>query len=334
MLIDRANRRSEDIVQPKIATLALCSDVYMEAPLHVAASSVLSSLHPDWSAKFYLLDNGIGPAGLRRLRETLDRCRRPYELIEISDADLTIFKRLRPFHGTYTTYSRFLLPDYVTEKRFLYIDTDTVTAADVSPLFQLDMGGHALGVVVAGEVRFALESEFYMAQGAKPDDPAFNAGVMLFDVEQWQSQNCFSRTMDFCNAHPDKLTAADQTALNVLFAKDCYRLSPEFNVQLSTVIREPIPDHGIFHFVGSPKPWDLLGEFFHPYHYIWRQATKGIALNFAQASAYTDPRSWVRFTRILGGYRRILRQRYHHARAERQKPQAVPEQHPSRTPEA
>ena len=114
MPIDRPNHRSEDIMQPKVASLALCSDVYMEAPLHVAASSVLSSLHPDWSAKFYILDYGIGPAGMHLLRETLDRCRRAYELIEIPDADLTIFERLRPFHGTHTAYARFLLPDYVS----------------------------------------------------------------------------------------------------------------------------------------------------------------------------------------------------------------------------
>jgi lipopolysaccharide biosynthesis glycosyltransferase len=301
----------------------------MEAPLHVAAASALRSLHPDWIAKIYLLSDGIDRNGIVRLRQTLDRCARPYELVEIRGADTKVFSRLRLFHGTHAAYYRLLLPDFIAEKRFLYLDTDTVTSVDVSPVFDLDMGGSPLGVVLDGVVKWSLDCDVYLAHGANPDDAAFNSGVMLFDVEQWKAQHCFARAIEFANANPDCLLAADQTLLNILFAKQCYRLSRKFNVKLSTVVRAPLQDKGIYHFVGSPKPWDLFGEFFHPYHYIWKQAKREIALNFAQASPYTDVRSWIRFPRIVGGYRRILRQRLEVARAERRKRQSVSEQQAS-----
>jgi lipopolysaccharide biosynthesis glycosyltransferase len=289
----------------------------MEAPLHVAVSSVLRSLHTDWHAKIYLLTEGIDEAAIHRVRETLNRVGRPYELVEIASADTSVFRKLRPFHGSYAAYYRLLLPDFVTENRFLYLDTDTVTKVDISPLFQLAMNGYPLGFVVDGVVKWQLEHKFYISQGAIEDDPAFNSGVILFDVEQWKAQSCFARLMEFCNAHPGDLVAADQTALNVLYSKSCFHLSPEFNVKLSTVHRTPVPEKGIFHFVGSPKPWDILGEFFHPHAEIWNEASKRVALGFTQRSAYTDLRSWRRLPRIIGGYRRILRQRYDLIQAER-----------------
>ncbi len=294
----------------KVATIAFCSDVYMEAPLHVAASSVLRSLHPDWTAKIYMLTEGIGESAVLRLHKTLDRVQRPYQLVEIRSPDTSVFRNLRPFHGSHAAYYRLLLPDFITEPRFLYLDTDTVTGIDVSRLFQADMNGYPLGFVVTGRVKWALDKEFYLSQGATEDDPAFNSGVMLFDVGQWKAQNCFARLMEFCNAHPDRLTSADQTALNVLFARHCYHLAPEFNVWLAPDSRTPTQENAIFHFVGSPKPWDLFGEIFHPYHHVWKEASRRIALGFLQRSAYTDLRNWVRFPRIVGGYRRILRQRY------------------------
>jgi lipopolysaccharide biosynthesis glycosyltransferase len=94
-------------------------------------------------------------------------------------------------------------------------------------------------------------------------------------------------------------------------------LGREFNLQLSAHHRDPVPERGIYHFVGSPKPWDLFGEFFHSYSHIWNEASGGIALRFMQRRAYADFRSWRRLPRIIGGYRRILRQRYKLFQAER-----------------
>jgi lipopolysaccharide biosynthesis glycosyltransferase len=58
------------------------------------------------------------------------------------------------------------LPDFITEERFLYIDTDTVTTIDVSSLFQLDMNGYPVGFVGGGTVKWALEKAFFISLGA------------------------------------------------------------------------------------------------------------------------------------------------------------------------
>ena len=305
--------------QTPTAVIAFCSDEYMEAPLHVAAMSVVRALHPAWLARIYVLTQGIDDRGLAALRSSLDRLDRAYEMVELATAETSIFTGLRPFHGSYSAYFRLLLPGLINDDRFLYLDTDTITTIDVSPLFEVDMHGRALGFVNTGKVKHSLERNFFLSQGASLEDPSFNSGVILFNRSEWLKQDCFSRLLDFCRAHPDDLLAADQTALNVLFARDCHHLDPPFNVPLSTVFREKIPEQGVYHFVGSPKPWDLFGEWIHPYGDLWKHAIEQTAIGLQQRVSYLSLRNWRRFPRIMGGYRRIFRQRGQQRRLAKQK---------------
>jgi lipopolysaccharide biosynthesis glycosyltransferase len=176
------------------------------------------------------------------------------------------------FFGSHAAYYRLLLADMIKESRFLYLDTDTVSQVDVAPLFSINMQSHAMGFVVDGKVKSALEKNFFLTLGMKDEDPMFNSGVMLVDVHEWHRQSCFARVMEFCAANPDYLMAADQTALNALFSKNCFHLDPIFNIKLSTIAKRENPDVGIFHFVGNPKPWDLFGSAVHPYYTLWEDS--------------------------------------------------------------
>jgi lipopolysaccharide biosynthesis glycosyltransferase len=282
----------------------------MEAPLHVSIYSVLRNLHPLWNAKIYVLAPDVPPYSLARLRRTIKSADRPSTLVEITGCDCSVFSKLRPFHGSYAAYYRLLLPEYVTEDRFLYIDADTIPEIDVSPLFELDLQGHPMGVVYDVPIKSSFDADFYLSRGLDPNAPCFNSGVILFDRLQWLKQNCFSRLMEFARAHPHDLKSADQTVLNVVFARDRAELPEQFNVKLSTSRRLPIPERGIFHFVGSPKPWDMFGRIFHPYSYLWKRASRPVPLRPSERVPSLGFRNWQRLPNILGGYRRILRHRW------------------------
>lgn len=292
-------------IPTRVVAVALCSDARMEIPLHVAATSVLQNLSPDFAVRFYLMLDGVE---VGRLRKSLDKAHRPYEIVPLPIPNASTFSRLRPFFGGHAAYYRLLLPDMIQESRFLYLDTDTVTKIDVAPLFSIDMEGHAMGFVVDGRVKSVLESRFFLSLGMKEDDPMFNSGVMLVDVQQWHRENCFARIMQFCTEHANDLMTADQTALNALFAQDCFHLNPIFNIKLSAVVKEGNPKTGIFHFVGNPKPWDLFGSMLHPYYALWDSAVQKTALGLSSRS-FLNLSSWTRLPDILGGYRRVLRQR-------------------------
>lgn len=254
----------------------------------------------------YLLLSSIDGKGIARIRKVLDRVGRQYRLTILPRPDDAIFDSFRPFYDSYTAYYRLVLPDLIAEDRFLYLDADTATGIDISPLATIDMQGCALGFVVHGRMGTALEWNFFSELGNGKDDPAFNSGVMLVDAKQWKAQRCFARVMEFCRKYPNALLSADQTALNALFAKSCFRLDPLFNIRLSPLERYDLPAEGIYHFMGRPKPWDIFGNLFHPYSRIWTGFRRSAGIGVLTLNPYLAPRAWWRLPRVLGGYFRIV----------------------------
>ena len=290
----------------------------MEAPLHVAASSLLRNIRADYSVRFYMVLTGFSTQAVARLRRTLEMTHRSFELNVLDAPDPSLFQGLPPLHGSLATYHRLILPEVVQEPILLYLDSDMQVKTDVSPLFTLDMGTKATGFVVDGTVGSALESQFFFSLGAAPGDPAFNAGTMLFNLPEWRRQNCSQRVFDFCRRHGSRLINRDQTALNALFAKDCLHLDPQYNAKVvPPVDRARVPQTGIIHFVGSPKPWDIGGKLILPYAKPWWDDLRRCALPFYQRSSWLSTSSWKRLPRILGGYRRILRLSYRQSRKPR-----------------
>jgi lipopolysaccharide biosynthesis glycosyltransferase len=292
-----------------VFALAFCSDQYMELPLLVAATSAMKHISTNFDVHVYLMLSSIDEKGTVRIRKVLDRVGRQYSLTILPPPDDAVFHSFRPFYGTYTAYYRLVLPDLIPDDRFLYLDTDTVTGTDLSRLATIDMQGYAMGFVVQAKMGTALERKFFLELGNGKDDPAFNSGVMLVDSKKWKAQQCFPRLMEFCRKYPDALLAADQTALNALFSRSCFRLDPLFNVRLSTIVRDDLPAEGIYHFVGSPKPWDIFGNLFHPYSRMWNEYRKSAGIGVLTLNPYIQPSAWGRLPRISGPYLRLVRWR-------------------------
>jgi lipopolysaccharide biosynthesis glycosyltransferase len=290
-----------------VFALAFCSDQYMELPLLVAATSAVKHVSTHFDVHLYLMLSSVGEKGIARIRKALDRVGRQYSLTILPPPDDAVFHSFRPLYGTYATYYRLLLPDFIPDDRFLYLDTDTVTATDLSGLATIDMQGYAMGFVVQSVMGRALERKFFLELGNEKDDPAFNSGVMLVDSKRWKAQQCSTRLMEFCRKYPDALLAADQTALNALFSKSCFHLDERLNVRLSTIVWDDLPAEGIYHFVGSPKPWDIFGNLFHPYARIWNEYRKSAGIGAWTLNPYLAPSAWRRLPRILGAYLRPLR---------------------------
>jgi lipopolysaccharide biosynthesis glycosyltransferase len=293
----------------RVAAVAFCADHLMEAPLHVAVFSLLRHLHTDYSLRLYLVLTGFSAKALSRLRHTLDTTGREYELRLLDTPDPNLFRGFRPLHGNLTPYHRLMLPEMVQDPRLLYLDADMLVRMDVSPLFSLNMESKAMGFVVDSTVEFALEWEFFVSLGMSPQDPAFNSGTMLFDLPEWRRQNCSARVFEFCRRYGNQLASADQTALNALFAKDCIHLDGCYNVKLFPGVDiQGIPGAGIMHYVGSPKPWDIGGKLALPYAKPWWRDLRQCDLPIHQRVPWINYSAWKRLPKILGGYRRSLRE--------------------------
>ena len=283
----------------------------MEAPLHVAASSLLRNLRSDCTARFYFLLTGFSEDDIDCLRRTLDKTGRSHSIRILGAENIHLPEGLPSLHGNFVIYYRLLLPDLVEEKRLLYLDCDLLVNVDVAPLFEIDMQNYPAGFVVYGAVRQSLDGAFQISVGRSPDGLVLNDGVMLFNMPEWRRQRCSNAVWDFGLKHRDGLVSHEQSILRALFADDCYRLGPEFNFSLTADISGEIPRGAILHYVGSPKPWDIGGRLLLPYADQWFAALRDTAIPFAKRRFWLNQRSWARLPRILGGYRRAIRFRIH-----------------------
>jgi len=307
---DKSQDASPAGVSHRVA-VAFCADRYMEAPLHVAASSLLRHLHSDYTAHFYFLLAGFSPGQVQCLRRTLDSVGHAYTMTIVDEKEVRLPAELPLLHGSVATYYRLLLPELVDEDRLLYLDSDLEVDIDVSSLFEEDMGAKPVGFVVDGLVSLSLDNKFQRSIGRLPNGPAFNAGVTLFNLPQWHRQKCSLAVWEFASKHRTKLACYDETILNALFADSCYRLRREFNFGVTAGHRGEVPPSGILHFVGSPKPWDIAARyFFSPFADRWFNELKHTAVPFSRRVTWFNLKSWQRLPRILGGYKRAFKSLY------------------------
>ncbi len=268
----------------------------MEAPLHAAASSLLA--HSTGGIDFYFALSGFDDARRTLLLRSLDLSQRDYRAVFLQEPDPRMFAGLRPFHGNLTPYYRLVLPELVPADRLLYLDSDTICSIDVYPLAELSMD-HASGFVRHGVTNDYIEKAFFAGLGLPPDTPAFNSGVMLFDLAAWRDRKLTSEVLNFCRKHQEY----DQTALIGTSAGHFMHLDSKYNTHLYT--NTPIPDThanpGIYHFVGSPKPWDIGGRQFHRSFPIYARALANTVFkrHFADVTSLSR---WKRAYKVRGGY--------------------------------
>jgi lipopolysaccharide biosynthesis glycosyltransferase len=272
----------------------------MEAPLHAAASSLL--LHASVEIDFYFMLSGFDLKRRDMLRQSLDMSGKAYTATFVDEPNPEALLGLRPFHGQRTPYHRLFLPELVPADRLLYLDSDIVSAVDVSPLATLAMS-HASGFVPAGVTDRYIERKLFAAIGLPPHTPAFNSGVMLFDLRAWREQRLARETLEFCRKYQE----FDQTGLIAVSAGRFDALHPRYNMPLYTTTRlQSAREHpALYHFVGSPKPWDIAGRQFHSCFRIYAEALEKTILR-RHASPYMSVANWQRAYRVKGGYARKL----------------------------
>lgn len=290
--------------------IALCADGNMEETLHVASSSVLARVAPGRTTVFHLILSGFTVAQKDLLRRTLDQVGRPYQINFITPPDEYRFRGFHPLHGNLVTYYRLVLPELVdADDRLLYLDSDTISYMDVSPLMEVPMP-YACGFVERGVVSHYPEYPFFSRLGLGPETLAFNAGVMLFDLKTWRAEDRTRQLLDFCRKYSRDLYSSDQTALIAHCGGKFTRLEQRFNMHLYVNDRAQDPElnPGIYHFVGSPKPWDLAGRYLHGNFSLYQRAVTATSFQ-RHRSEIGNVAAWKRAFRIRGGYMKSIRNR-------------------------
>ena len=155
-------------------------------------------------------------------------------------------------HINHMTFARYFIPDFVTEDKVLYLDSDLLVTDDLEELFQLDLGENYLA---------AARSCFGAGIG-------FNAGVLLINNKKWQAENIRQKLIDLTEKEHENVKEGDQSILNMLFKDQYSLLEDKYNFQIGfdagaaeknhafifEIPLTPLPK--ILHYISPDKPWN------------------------------------------------------------------------------
>lgn len=258
----------------RLNPIVFCADAAILPGLHAALFSLIQNLGQRENASLYIFFQDMGEDDLEDLRRTATAAGGVGEL-QFLKADYSNYRTLRPLTGSRMAYLRLDLPQLLPDaQKILYLDCDLIVSMDVTPIFDHDLGEVPLGVTSIATMNWALEHAFFRSLGMSDHDKIFNSGVLLFNALAWRKEGLTKLALEFGRIHSPQLLSADQTILNALFYERFYHLPEHYNTRLCP---EDLPnpgENGIFHFVGSPKPWDFGGKWIHLNWRLWRNAIR------------------------------------------------------------
>lgn len=240
--------------------------------LGVTLNSLLDNCSNPQKLNIYILCADLNHDDKENIHKLLFR----YGLSKVALIDFNVKEHFGVFNslqGNWTPYGRLLLQDYILEDTVLYLDADLVVEVDILLLEDFDFQGKAIAAVNGGQMRYALDNRFLCNEiGLDPNLFVFNSGILLMNLKVWREKDIKNQCLTFGRRYADKLISHDQTILNALFAGNFAFLALEFNIPwYGNIKRAERVDgkRGILHFVGSPKPWDLFGRYFHKGFSVW-----------------------------------------------------------------
>lgn len=267
--------------------VACCADNAYVMGLAVTLTSAAQSLDSQHRLIVDLVDGGISIENRERLIDTctaqgIELCWR-----ELNDPRLDQLPVSH--HISRTAYFRVLLGELLSDrKRVLYLDSDLLIRDDLLELWQTELGESWCAAAadvgcpyfdayrVLRNIRRAgpYLSVFrpirnYRQLGFSGQEPYFNSGLLLIDLEAWREEKIAERTLACLEANRRFVWCWDQYGLNVILAHHWKRWPVRWNVGAHLYeypndqslplpvdeCMEALANPAVIHFTTNRKPW-------------------------------------------------------------------------------
>ena len=236
-----------------IKTIVLAGDRNYTTQLETTIKSIL---YHNRDVKIYILNQDIMPDWFRKPRKIARML--GSDIIDIKLPEQAVFQgwETKEYIST-MTYARYFIPDYISEDKVLYLDSDLIVNKSLETLFDTDLQGNLLAAVW------------------DTDGITFNAGVMLINNKKWRQEKLKQRLIEQSIVTIREVEEGrfenfngDQTILNQACSNQWLELDKEFNLQVGhdttafynkweNYFNELVPP-SIIHFVSYRKPWATL----------------------------------------------------------------------------
>lgn len=178
-------------------------------------------------------------------------------------------------------FSRLFLPQLLKEKSVLYLDSDTLTTTDITPLWKecqsidqpLAMARdvfHIFFNVVRHHDHRVLSARFRMLErlGIPDETPYYNSGVLFMNLDQLRSEDLIEKALHLNQTEPESRALPVQSILNTIYRGRIHELDFGWNYQVQSEefwrncgTYENLLDTKkfspkILHFVSKDKPWN------------------------------------------------------------------------------
>ena len=204
------------------------------------------------NVKFYIFNDDMPSEWFQLMTKRLEPLSSEIVNVKISSHNLKNYHLPLP-HLSYAAFFRYFIPQYVKEKKALYLDADIIVRDSIEELFSEGFDGCPIAAV-----------EDDLAKNT------FNSGVMLIDVDAWRREGITKKLLQLTNEFHES-SYEDQGILNRLFQNDWKKLPQKYNfmVGMDTVARNYGIDSWyteslkveneakIIHYTGN-KPWYLV----------------------------------------------------------------------------
>lgn len=282
------------------------SDGEMLPGLHVALRSLLlnGKTRP---FNVHVFSDGLSSGDKATIHETFESCKTEATL-SIEEYTPRFPPHANSLHGNRTTYGRLYIADLLPAvESCVYVDADVLIRVDVAEILDQITKHSLLAADGNGVRKHSLDRMLFQKAGLSMDGPCFNAGLLWMNLARWRRTNALETCEQIAKKYPNQFLSADQSLLNVAFHDQFEAFGDKFNTKLTPTSEMPSPDSkGIFHFVGSPKPWDIFGASMHRSYSLWMEVYKETAIGGIRPSRFT---SWNRRFRIIRSLHRAYKRR-------------------------
>lgn len=283
--------------------------------LHVTLLTLLRASRGGRALKLIVFTEAVSEEDRKILRRTFDSNCSVNDTLEARPFVSERVRGANSLHGNFTAYGRLALAELLPDEEYVvYLDCDLVVGRDLEPLLASPEAGQVLRVDGTGRRKSSLDRELFRMAGLDLDGPCFNSGVMGIDLKLWRERDCARRCREVIRQFAGRFRSADQAVLNVALADDFCALGREINDPLYPSSKRVVsdPQGRIYHFVGSPKPWDLFASNLHTNYLLWRTHYD------ASAAGGLSPLGFVSAGRALRVSRATLALAWQRARAGRE----------------
>ena len=234
-------------------TIVLAGDRNYTTQLETTIKSIL---YHNRDVKIYILNQDIMPDWFRKPRKIARML--GSDIIDVKLPEQAVFQgwETREYISP-MTYARYFIPDYISEDKVLYLDSDLIINQSLGSLFEIELYEHLL------------------AAAWDTDGISFNAGVMLINNKKCRQEKLKERLIEQSIATIREVEEGrfenfngDQTILNQVCSNQWLELDKEFNLQVGHDVTafynkwenyfNELVSPSIIHFVSYRKPWTTL----------------------------------------------------------------------------